>query len=725
MSSFMANLTLGPAFTAGVGPGPTGGAVSSVFGRTGAVVAVAGDYTAALVTNAVDQSQSYSNPPWISSLPWSKISGAPAILTDPTTTKGDLIVGTPAARLAVGPNGYVLTADSTQTLGVKWAAAAAGGVTSVFTRTGAVVAVSGDYTAAQVTNAVDSTQTYSNPAWITTLAWAKITGAPSVGSYQTPWLQDVNASSFQLLNVKAETVVGPIPTILFDQGTSSRARVYVPVAAMHRLGVSLNAYFDGTNWQRDDTTNSSLLLQFEGGNSTPTNVFRSAYAAAGTGTIATWAIPFTFDLLNMRLGIGGTPAYPLDITGDVNTSTMYRVAGVQIAAANVTNAISTLGSYSNPAWLAAVPWSILSGSPTAAQIAAIQTPWLQNIAGGAFNLLNAGNVGVGNSLATAPMTSPGTYVQVGSDTTTGTGRVMVCANQPTSLQIVGELDFVNFASAAAEKRIAYIQGNSYLTAGTSGYLSFFTASAGAPLEHMRIGQTGIVQIGATMSGGVDFLSVWSNTVNQGLMVACNVSGGGEIAIRANASVNYIESGNYTNTAAQDLRIASYNATTTWMTFQGSTGNVGIGTTSPAAQLAIGTAVSARPTVLLDSGTTARGRVFQATANHVVGVGGNIYYDGTNWQRDDTSQPSSLIYVNANVQNITFYNSAAGSGAITLSSPFYFDLGNVRLGIGTASPTSHLQVVGLPTYASDSAAGTGGLTSGAFYIDSSGNLHAKL
>lgn len=54
----------------------------------------------------------------------------------PLTTKGDLFgFDTADARIPVGTNGHVLTADSTQSLGLKWAASSSGGMTLLSTTT--------------------------------------------------------------------------------------------------------------------------------------------------------------------------------------------------------------------------------------------------------------------------------------------------------------------------------------------------------------------------------------------------------------------------------------------------------------------------------------------------------------------------------------------------------------------------------------------------------------
>ena len=65
---------------------------------------------------------------------WVTSDDANAIQNTIVDAKGDLISATAAdtpARLAVGTNGYVLTADSTQSTGLKWAAAASGAITLV------------------------------------------------------------------------------------------------------------------------------------------------------------------------------------------------------------------------------------------------------------------------------------------------------------------------------------------------------------------------------------------------------------------------------------------------------------------------------------------------------------------------------------------------------------------------------------------------------------------
>lgn len=66
---------------------------------------------------------------------WSADAGIPASILD---AKGDLIAATAAdtaSRLAVGTNGQVLTADSTESTGLKWAAASGGDLIRIVTTT--------------------------------------------------------------------------------------------------------------------------------------------------------------------------------------------------------------------------------------------------------------------------------------------------------------------------------------------------------------------------------------------------------------------------------------------------------------------------------------------------------------------------------------------------------------------------------------------------------------
>src|SRR5262245_34054582 len=78
------------------------------------------------------------------------------VLSDPTTTAGDLIVRGAAAigRLGIGADAQVLTADSAQPQRMRWAPLPAAPVASVFGRVGAVVAQAGDYTVGQITGAM-------------------------------------------------------------------------------------------------------------------------------------------------------------------------------------------------------------------------------------------------------------------------------------------------------------------------------------------------------------------------------------------------------------------------------------------------------------------------------------------------------------------------------------------------------------------------------------------
>lgn len=174
------------------GSGGGGGAVSSVFGRTGAVTASTGDYSVSQVTGAAPlSSPTFSGVithPDGTSISTSGWSGSPTFLSNvtingnlnvagnvnqtsssPTQWSGKEWTGTTATV----PSGmdFSLGVGSDATFHCQLAGGAScmpsgggGAVSSVFGRTGTVTTQSGDYTAAQVTGAVSNTTTVNGHA---------------------------------------------------------------------------------------------------------------------------------------------------------------------------------------------------------------------------------------------------------------------------------------------------------------------------------------------------------------------------------------------------------------------------------------------------------------------------------------------------------------------------------------------------------------------------------
>lgn len=96
-----------------------------------------------------DVTQSYSGSAWVT------IGGS-----SPLTTKGDLYTySTTNARLGVGTNGQILTADSAEATGLKWATAAGGGKVLQVVSTVATTAVSNTNAALYIDTGLTATIT--------------------------------------------------------------------------------------------------------------------------------------------------------------------------------------------------------------------------------------------------------------------------------------------------------------------------------------------------------------------------------------------------------------------------------------------------------------------------------------------------------------------------------------------------------------------------------------
>jgi len=114
----------------------------------------------------------------------------------PLTTKGDLFTfSTVDARLGVGTNGHVLTADSTQSTGIKWAAPAGGGKV--------LQVVNATYS----TLATNSTSTYADTGLTATITPSSATSKVLVFVSQTGCAKTTNNTYLLLRLVRTATTL--------------------------------------------------------------------------------------------------------------------------------------------------------------------------------------------------------------------------------------------------------------------------------------------------------------------------------------------------------------------------------------------------------------------------------------------------------------------------------------------------------------------------------------
>ncbi|MEQ1875073.1 MAG: hypothetical protein ABL958_00410, partial [Bdellovibrionia bacterium] len=666
--------------------------------------------------------------------------------------------------------------------------AGAGGVTTFNGRSGAVVPVANDYSWADINKTTSSLGDLSDRSathLTGTLNDARLSSNVPLKNasnvFSTGGQSIVNSSATQV-PLTLQGFAGQAAN-LFEVKDSGSTTLY----SLQNLGVP-TATTDLTtrDWVatalagKADTTHNHDADYVNVGGDTMTGALNlpSNGLVAGTTQLV---------LSGGNVGIGtSTPGYKLEVSGDMRVSSNAYFSGTQIIHTSVPTQPSSFSTYSSgdTATLGAqVSYYRSRGTGTtvvsnddqlgattyfgdtgfmshggAAKIEASAdgnfglsdwpgrltfwtTPDGTNSLTERMRITNSGSVGIGTTSPQAKL-----HVATGTDFKfndkfnieyAGANNTLISlimgGNEIVGLGGTGMNGRMSLAdNTVTTKVLLTASGDSYLTGGNVGIGTTDPGGGNAAFQGLHV-----VTNGTAMSVDTEISAMFqrSNAITDNNSIAVHSGRDGQASLYLGAYGVITDGGiNYRYTAGNGpngLAVRSGGATRIFAS--ATTGNVGIGTTSPTAKLHLpaSTAAAGSASLKIDQGT-------------LLGTpeSGAIEFDGTNLFYTDNSNTRRTIAAGGgdNLGNhtatqalqmggFTINGSSSASGTLTLDSTSDATKGNVlinptggNVGIGTASPGSKLSVVGDSTITSNSvsafAVGQNGATNPAFSVDAS-------
>jgi hypothetical protein len=376
-------------------------------------------------------------------------------------------------------------------------------------------------------------------------------------------------------------------------------------------------YCDGTN-VLDATTGYTSLLFDAGSVSAPSISF------VGNTTTGFW-LPTTS---TVALSTAGSERLRVDSTGNVGVGTTspgekLQVAGaIRATGAVAANAIGGILAYQGASTVMLGAWGADASTYGAIQFYQANSTGTLNRTG--MLLDTAGNLGVGTNSPVSRLhvsgvsslaASSGSIAANASGTTpttaSGQGMLQIISTDAAAIDKGGVLVFSANTTTLANYTMAGIAGK-YETAGAGvygGYLQFLTtASGGTPTERMRLDASGNLGIGTSsptsklhVVGGalsvqstLGFGATFANTGGVGNYITLSDSGWSSAIGTSNGNLILYTAGNTTERARID-----------------SSGNLGVGTSSPVSSLTIGSLGTT------ETGSTSYGAALIRGANYTL------------------------------------------------------------------------------------------------------------